>query len=646
MAKQSFDNGALVYEGDFHERCFYDISNNLLTAQFDGRGAVSKYAVVNKWDFIECYFNQMSVNGEPLDFYAPKRVVMTGRMQTAETTFGGAEIVVKQFADSATNALFTEFEVTAKEVDVRFENTVNFGLNITSWMKNFFSVRFTARNLMRLIFGTLCSEIKGHKKTEKRENMLVIRNTVIENFYFDFAVTGEAEALESNHLYINQFASSITVRKGETGRLRMVLSAGTRKDFSYCDAAECMENFDSSLAQAKEYIDKMPLPEKAESDFEKAYFRSLHNTAVSLYKEVGDFKGFIAGIVYQSPARTYYRDGYWTAISVLKDRPELVRNEVLTLAKGIDRDGKCPSAVKFNFRNWWGNHYDSPSFFAILLYDYVRLTGDKGILQERAGRNTVLESAVKVVEKLSEYADETGLLYKKGSYNRRDWCDNVFREGYVTYDEALYARALYALHKLLKESDPALSDRFFKRHKAVVKAINDILWDPELGYYVNYKNENYTEKNLSIDTVTTVLYGVATEERARSVLQNMERTLESKNNSLQKAGDFGVLSVYPFYKPDRSVVLKSSLPYYYHNGGDWPYLSAAYAYAKLMYGMEYQYPLTRWFEYNLAKGNFTPVEFFAPPHPDGSLLQGWSALGQLAYSYPEGDFFSDRDPAE
>lgn len=271
------------------------------------------------------------------------------------------------------------------------------------------------------------------------------------------------------------------------------------------------------------------------------------------------------------------------------------------------------------------------------------MTGDKSILQEKAGGQTVLSAAVKVIEKLSEYSDDTGLLYKRGPYNRRDWCDNVFREGYVTYDEALYARALYALSRLTREYDEASSKAYFLRYEKVKAAINDILWDPELGYYVNYKNESYTEKNLSVDTVVTVLYSIAPRDRAASVLKNMERYLESKNNTEQKAGDFGVLSVYPFYKPNRSVVLKSSLPYYYHNGGDWPYLSAAYAYAKMMYGMEYKYPLTRWFEYNLGKLNFTPVEFFAPPHPDGSLLQGWSALGQLCYSYPDGDFFADRD---
>ena len=119
----------------------------------------------------------------------------------------------------------------------------------------------------------------------------------------------------------------------------------------------------------------------------------------------------------------------------------------------------------------------------------------------------------------------------------------------------------------------------------------------------------------------------------------MERLLESKNNSEQGAGDWGTMCVYPFYKNAEHIVQKSSLPYYYHNGGDWPYLSCMYAYAKLMYGMDYMYPLTRWFEYNIRQGNYTPIEFFSPVHPKGSLLQAWSSTGAFVLSYPGGDFF-------
>lgn len=634
-----FENGAIVHYDNFAERSFYDISNNLLTAQFDGMGGISRYSVINKWDYLECYYNQMAVNDKVFDLYTPKKVTMVGRRMIIETETKEASIKIIQFADDVTNAIFQEFEVTAKEDDVKFENVVNFGLNIPAYVKTLFDARKDFKNFLRLAYGTLSAKLYGHKRNEDRGDFIVIRNRLIENWYFDFAISKPATPLETSPTYTNQFNAELSLMKGETKSVKIVLSSGTYKDFSYRDVAEIFPKFNEYKASAYAYIDDMPVPESCNTEFLKAYYKSLYNCSLSMYKEMGDFKGFLAGIVYQSPARTYYRDGYWTILSILPNRPELVRNEILTLCTGVNKNGDCPSAVKYNFTNWWGNHYDSPSFLAIMLYDYVRNTGDKTILSEKWRKSNVLDCARMVVEKLAESVDETGLLYKGGEYNRRDWCDNVFRSGYCTYDEALFQRALFGLGELYKGIDNELSKQYIERAEKVKKAINKILWDTKLGYYVNYKDEKFTEDNLSIDTVICVLFGIADKEQSLSMLSKMEALLESKNNKEQKAGDFGCLSVYPFYKDNKSVVIKSSLPYYYHNGGDWPYWSSAYAYAKLMYGMEYEYPLTRWFTYNLEQKNFTPVEFYSPTHPKGSLLQAWSSMGAFVLSYPKGDFF-------
>ena len=109
------------------------------------------------------------------------------------------------------------------------------------------------------------------------------------------------------------------------------------------------------------------------------------------------------------------------------------------------------------------------------------------------------------------------------------------------------------------------------------------------------------------------------------MLKNMELLLESKNNSAVKCNDFGVMSVYPFYMGAKAACNKSTQPYNYHNGANWPYLSAMYAYAKRKYGMEYKHALESWFEYNIDKGNYTPIEYFSPLCEDGSLLQAWSS---------------------
>jgi glycogen debranching enzyme len=228
---------------------------------------------------------------------------------------------------------------------------------------------------------------------------------------------------------------------------------------------------------------------------------------------------------------------------------------------------------------------------------------------------------------------------KSGQFNRRDWCDNVFRTGYVTYDEALYARALYCLSGIFSKLSDPRSAPYRQKYEKVKKSINDILWSEEKGYFVNYKNGGFVEDNLSIDTVLIALFNLSEPERIRRMLKNMEDILESKNNTEQTAGDFGVLCVYPFYRDAEAVVQKSSQPYRYHNGADWPYLSAAYAYAKMKYSMDFEYPLTRWFDYNIQKGNLTPIEFFAPFHAGGSLMQAWSAMSALLYNHPKGDFF-------
>jgi glycogen debranching enzyme len=488
------------------------------------------------------------------------------------------------------------------------------------------------------------------------------------------------------------------IKKSESKVITVVFSAGDRGDFSSAAVLELVKIADEKEKEADGYVETLrknaekyvPEPPNAEGEAEKhtaensakkaekytenngacelqkALYASCLNCAASNYKEKGRFKALLAGIVYQFPARTYFRDGYWTALPLVAAEPRIVRNQILTLARGIGKKGECPSAVKSTFKNYWGNHYDSPSFFVMLLHDYVANGGDPSILFEKIRGKSVLDRAEAVVRRLESETDETGLLVKSGKYNRRDWCDNVFRTGYATYDEALYARALYCMSDIFsalfnagkaeggggdsvksseRESYKSKRESYQNKYERVKKAINDILFDEEKGYFVNYKDGDFVEDNLSIDTVAIALFGLSTDERIVRMLKNMEKILESKNNAGQALGDFGVLSVYPFYKTE-AVVQKSSLPYYYHNGGDWPYLSAAYAYAKLIFGMDYRYPLTRWFDYNAQRGNFTPVEFFSPAHSDGSLMQGWSAMGAFLFHHKDGRFFENRIDAQ
>lgn len=640
MALNYSDIGEIVVTEQFHKKVCFDVANNLISAQFDGRGGISKYAVMNKYSVFSAFYSLYSIDGQPLEYMCDKEVKMLGKKQI--TSFGekGADIVVRQFLDRDHNCIYVENKVTAKR-DLTFKNVTNFGIDFGSYVQQLLANRLSAGNISKIIGGVLKKNKKG---ITEDVGMTYIRGEVMGDFYLDIALNGKAAGLESERGFYNQFSFGGEIKAGETKAFRYVISAGTRSDFTNCDVRKALLNFDKALADCNVYADQLHCPQKLEGNFMNAYYKSLLNASLSNYKELGKFKGFLAGIVYQFPARTYYRDAYWTVLSVLPVQPQLVRNEIITLANGISKKGECPSAVKFNFKNYWGDHYDSPSFFVLMLYDYLVHTKDFSILEQKVKAGKVIDSADLVLKRLMKGADETGLLVKGGEYNRRDWCDNVFRSTYVTYDEALYARALFAMSEIYKVyyGDEVKSKEYADKYDKAVKAINDLLWDEEKGWFVNYKSDKFVEDNLSIDTVVMVLFGLTSDERADRMLTHMQELLESKNNKEQGAGDFGTLAVYPFYKNTEDIVQKSSLPYYYHNGGDWPYLSCVYAYAKLMRGMDYFYPLTRWFEYNVEKGNYTPIEFFSPIHPDGSMLQAWSSTGAFVLAYPEGNFFSKK----
>ena len=107
--------------------------------------------------------------------------------------------------------------------------------------------------------------------------------------------------------------------------------------------------------------------------------------------------------------------------------------------------------------------------------------------------------------------------------------------------------------------------------------------------------------------------------------------LESENNGTPDP--YGAMCVYPFYSDLEATCRKSSQAYNYHNGGNWPYLTAMYAHAKRKFGMKYKYLLTGWFTYNLNNGNYTPIEYFSSYCEDGSLLQAWS--GDTAFVLDE-----------
>ena len=569
--KVSFLNGRIVTDGYFHEDVPYDVSANNLSVCFDGKGGLTKYLSVRTGQNYSAH-SLFSVykNGERVGAYTKKQTRMAGRIQ--EITLFGADyrIELKQFITKNDDAVFVEMNIHAEE---KSDFTLLYGVG----------------------YGTGIQKMSSDTPYEFVE----------ENCYFEF--------------HVNDCTQK---------RIRCVYSYEETQ--AYCDGLLAV--YEDKINAAYKEVDNVIFPASVKTEEEKALYLSALFCSLENYKECGELKGFVAGCNYLSPVRTYYRDSYWTVLPMYSYDITLIKQQIRTLARGISKDGTCPSAVKHDLSAFWKEHYDSPSFFVMMTYDYVNHSGDTELLQESFGNKTLFELCRLVIDKQMERVDETGLLYKAGPYNKLDWADEVNRNGYVTYDNALYYRALCCMEKLSSacNKDGGVYQKAAKKAKS---AINEILWDEQKGYYVNYVDGAFIEDNLSVDTVLVALFGIADETRASRMFDAMEQLLETKNNHLQQAGDYGVMCVYPFYKRISAAYYKSANDYEYHNGGNWPYWSAIYAYAKHLAGREYRYALESWFSYNLERGIFTPIEYFSPCRKVGSTLQAWSGAAAFVFDF-------------
>jgi glycogen debranching enzyme len=362
----------------------------------------------------------------------------------------------------------------------------------------------------------------------------------------------------------------------------------------------------------------------------------------------GGFAGLAAGQAYSAPARTYYRDGYWTMQALLPLAPEVVKDEIRLLAAGIQPDGEAPSGVilsgaaqsrawadflrypnRFPDRyredhrrtgDWWSDHFDSPLFFILAIGDYLRTIGDMG----EAERHWPLVRAI--VARYLGFAAGGALPLKPR--NDRDWADNVYREGLVAFDLGLFVGALDVVSTLGRTLDAALSEQAREAAGAARKAIEELLWVEARQGYADYRTPGgFVEDHLTLDSLTLARFDAISPDKAKRLLLAIETSLESRHNADQPYGDWGVLCAYPPFKRSGDLRAKSAFAFRYHNGSDWPYWDGVYAEERLRRGLGgARYPLTRWWEACLANGWAGAIEYFSPPFGRGSLLQAWSAM--------------------
>ena len=615
--KDDISKLAIVVNKEYYEEVNYHVSNNKISVIFDGKGAITSYSEANKKEYFNVGYCSIHEGNTPLSVFTKKTVTMIGRIQETEIKLTKGKLRVTQFLDQSTNGVFMCYELIGRKIESSID----------------IAVMFSKIQNAKVLTTHLIKEIDANSSFIITLNKYNRYCKVFISFAEEYEDIFEWDEDNKREYYSESPITSYTF---------------THLDEIYNDAYKnCIEE-----------IESIKVPDNL-SALETKVFYNTYFCALENYKDKDEFKAFMAGHKYSTPLRSYYRDSYYTVLPLYNEYPDKIRNQIITLASGVEfnygRQTPCPSAVKSDYSSWWSGHYDSPSFFIMMLYDYVKHTKDVSILSQVDYKDRVIyDLACNILDEMSNF-EVLGLIYKRSTFNdipgkhydelfnKQDWADEVNRFGFVCYDNILYARAYKCMSELAEIMDnKEESKTYLTKYNELVHLIDRVFWNEKLGYYTNFQGftpeiekDAYYENNLSIDTVLAINFGIASKDKAKKALLKMEEILECKNNKEYKKkrplkrDDFGVMCVYPPYSDVRSAYNKSSQPFNYHNGANWPYLTAMYAHAKREYGLEYKHLLTDWFIYNLNKGNYTPVEYFSPFCKDGSLLQAWN--GAVAF---------------
>jgi hypothetical protein len=420
-------------------------------------------------------------------------------------------------------------------------------------------------------------------------------------------------------------------------------------------------DFAQVVREADDYAARCDLAPAADPVLRSMVVQGAHAALSSVRSYPGGhFAGLSAGLAYSTPARTYYRDGYWTLQLLSRLAPEVVAAEIDLLATCVQSDGEAPSAVivqgphaaafeayrlaepalaaaHWRPGEWWSDHFDSPLFFVIAVGDHVAASGDSDM---------ALRHWPKLLAVFRRYMALRGAgdLPVKPN-NDRDWADNVYRQGLVSYDLGLWVGALDVLARLGATLDPGIATQAAAAAAAARTAIDRLLRRD--GVMVDYlRSDGWAEPHLALDALTLLRFDAVGEERAQVMLEQARERLESRRNPDQPYGDFGMLCVWPPFSDRAALRAKSAFPYRYHNGGDWPWLDGLYAAERLRRGLGgWRYPLLRWWEACLERGWAGAVEHFSAPYGRGSLLQAWSSL-PAAVALAWADRVLAEDPGE
>lgn len=322
-----------------------------------------------------------------------------------------------------------------------------------------------------------------------------------------------------------------------------------------------------------------------------------------LHTNSNQFGVLASGQIPKSGEKNYHqlfgRDTSICALGLISTKEKkglsLAQNSLLSLAKVQSPMGQIPFSYDFtikqaNYRT--PGNLDSTLWWIISCLIYIRETKDKAFIATTAHK---INQAI--IWLTYQDQNEDGLL-EQGEGG--DWADEMPSRGVVLYNNVLWFKAI-SLYKQIFQKE-------FKQinisENLIKSGINSLLWQPDgksntyfkknpfitktiiqadksktkMPYFLNYFN--HREFGCRCDTFGNILTIICNLSSSKQKKEIINYIIKQKLNK-----PFPVINYYPPIKPtDKDwpsymLYRNQNLPWQYHNGGIWPYISSLWAVA-------------------------------------------------------------------
>ncbi|MFD1818162.1 Amylo-alpha-1,6-glucosidase [Pseudarcicella hirudinis] len=228
------------------------------------------------------------------------------------------------------------------------------------------------------------------------------------------------------------------------------------------------------------------------------------------------------------------------------------------------------------------------------VYKYIQLTGDKTILNEKVGEETVRERLNRAMDFLMNHRFDKQYGLITGA-TTADWGDVQPEPGWgVDLDKNTHpaidiydnAMMVVALNNLI-EMNPSANQKWSKIKTSIAKNCRKYLWDDKHQKFIPHIYLKGSPFPADFDENKIYYFGGTAVAIEAGLLSRKEikASLEEMKKRVQQSGAASIgLTLYPPY-PDGYFVNKIMNPVYsYQNGGDWTWFGARMIQQLVKYG--------------------------------------------------------------